>query len=227
MGGDGTEETDMSLIRQTAGSQAPRKLGSRAWIVRDVRYENSAAKFWSSLIDEIIEDMSACDAVSLQALCGGFLTPEILSPEASLQKSLESLDNEDLRDAFHDTLQEMELIGLPAPVKISLASGGREILTRNLPLDCADADLLPFLLVWLLEWAEITEFAWNNEEVHGDFSAADRERRYLYRLRFTLESRHLSEGLFDRKIAVRFGREGSHPQPPTGAASGGEASAHG
>ena len=77
------------------------------------------------------------------------------------------------------------------------------------PLDCADAELLPFLLVWLLEWANVPDAFWNREKVRGDFSAEDRDRRLQYLVAFELRSRHLSEGLYERTLTLSWAREGT------------------
>jgi hypothetical protein len=112
-----------------------------------------------------------------------------------------------LRTAFRDTIAQLELLGPPSPIRVHLSSGGREMGSMDLPLDCADADLLPYLLVWLLEWAAISEYAWNRESVGGEMVATDSRRGYVYAIRFDLQNRHLSEGLFDRQLSVRFRRE--------------------
>ena len=204
------------ILSNGSGNKAAGKAAARGLIIKGLKYENTAAKFWASLVAEAIEDFPEADGLELRAPCGGLLAPELLMPEAALQENIDALDGADLRQAFHDTLAELELIGPPPPIRIALLSAAGELRRMELPLDCADADLFPFLLVWLLEWAEISEFAWNGEDVHGVVAAEDMERRWRYALRFGLQNCHLSEGLYDRTLALRFKREEIRAHPAAG-----------
>jgi hypothetical protein len=201
------------LLSDGPGRKSGGRSSASAWVVKRVRYANSAAKFWAALADEVSDDFPQCDSVRLRSLSGGALTPEMLTPEASLQESLEAMQGEDLDRAFRDALAQLEMIGPPPPVRVSVMSGERVMLDRELPLDVVDADLLPFVLVWLLEWSEISEFAWDSERIGGDFRAEDSARKLAYAVGFTLENRHVSEGLFERKITLRFHREAQPAQP--------------
>jgi len=197
----------MAGIFENRRDKSSRQLGSKGLIIKGLPYRNTASRFWSSLWDEVLEDFVDSDGLVLSALSGGELEPDLLSPEIALQESLETLENEDLDEIFHDTLMELELLGPPATVKATFVRGEEEIESRELPLDCVDAELFPFLLVWLLEWAEISEFAWNNERVFGDFCAEDPRRHLVYKVQFCIENTHISEGLFERKMTMRFTRE--------------------
>jgi hypothetical protein len=204
----------MSRILGNGSENKPtHKAGVKGLVVKGLAYRNSAAKFWASLMDEVMKDFPECDGVALRGLCGGTLTPELLSPETLLQQSLQSIEDTDLSQVFHDTLLELELLGPPPPVEITLLSGGKEVTLKDLPLDWVDADLLPFLLVWLLEWAEISEFLWNRADIKGDVNAEDADRQHLYAMHFVLHNRHLSEGLFERKVELRFKRESAPGRP--------------
>ena len=200
------------ILGDGSGERPVKHFGTAGWIIRKLMYRNTAAKFWSALLDELLEDFPGCDGVRLSALCGGALVPALLNPEAALEETLNNLGDADLKDAFRATLQDLELLGPPAAIAVVLFSGAEEIGTAELPLDCANAELLPFLLVWLLEWAGLSEFAWNRERVLGDIRADDPQRRLVYRIRFDLRNHHLSEGLFDRKALVRFQRLAAGPE---------------
>ena len=176
-------------------------------VVKGVPYANSAAKFWASLANEIANDFPECDGVRMTGVGGGMLAPALLNPERILQANLDSLNEEEMEESFRQALAELELVGPPPLVEITLLSEGREVMRRQMPADCMDAELLPYLLVWLVEWAQISEFLWNADRTSGDFEAEDIEGRYRYQVRFALENRHLSEGLFDRRVTTRFRRE--------------------
>lgn len=203
------------LLSDTSGRKPNARSSSAAWFIKRVRYSNSAAKFWCALADELIDEFPQSDSIRLQSMSGGSLTPEMLTPEASLQENLEAMQGEDLDRAFHDALAQLEMIGPPPPVLASVMSADRSLIDRELPLDVVDADLLPFLLVWLLEWSEISEFAWDNPRISGEFRAEDPSRRLSYAVGYVLENRHVSEGLFERKVTLRFHRETrpAHPGP--------------
>lgn len=182
------------------------RIGAKRFFVRGVPFDNAAAKFWTTLIDELVEIYPACDEVCLEADTGGLLTPILLNPEKTLQSELENLKDSDIRHMFDEIVAALEVVGLPCPVRIALRGGGALLETRDLPIDCVDAEIVPFLLVWLLEWGTLAEFAWNDERVAGEFRAEDRERGLEYDLAFALHARHLSEGLYHRRLDLRFTR---------------------
>ncbi|MBI3986789.1 MAG: hypothetical protein HY343_07715 [Lentisphaerae bacterium] len=188
-------------------SEAPQdeSFGSSAlWIGRE-RHANSAAKFWSSLLDEIVADYPVCDALRMEALTETALSRDLLFPETLLQKDMDVLEHGNFREAMHKAVEELNLYGLPGAVGIRLLSGDREILARELPMDCMDAELFPYMVVWLLEWAGVEPRQWNDETVKGRLAADDRRRQYT--LDFALDSIHVSEGLYRRILSVEFSRE--------------------
>jgi hypothetical protein len=180
----------------------PTTPGVEALFVRGRRYANTAAKFWASLVDEILEDTPACSRAELTALTAGPLSAKFLHPESALQDSLADLLTQDLREVMREMLAELEIVGPPGSVTVRLLDGETELLARPLPLDCVDADIFPCLLVWPLEWAGIARSTWNNEFVNGDFAAEDRRRGLLYQLSFDLRNTHVSEGLYRRCLSV-------------------------
>jgi hypothetical protein len=195
------------ILNSDSGNTSAERLGANRIFVRGLPYDNTAAKFWSALIDEVLGEYPACDEIVLRGSSGGLLSPELLNPEASLQRELDRLKDVDLRKTFDEIVAAMEVLGPPCGVVLSLRVRGVPLASRELPLDCLDAEILPFLLAWLLEWANLAEFAWNGEHVKGEFAAEDRERHLRYRIAFQLANRHLSEGLFDRELDLAFQRQ--------------------
>jgi hypothetical protein len=176
--------------------------GAASIFVNGARYANAAAKFWSSLIDEVSEDFPKCSSIELSASSSGALEHDLLFPQRALEKDLDHLVFADVEAMMKETIAEIEILGPPAPVQIRLLAGQDEIYSGSLPLDCVDAEIFPYLVVWPLSWAEIPDGAWNNESVSGEIEAQDRRRHIVYKMFFILTTTHLSEGLFRRSIAV-------------------------
>ncbi len=195
----------MALLRKKRGKKSTAKPGAKALDINGSRYPNSAAKFWSSLLDEVCSDYPECDTLVLDFLSPIELSRDLLFPERSLQRQMDQCRGElDLEQAMRDAIADYALYGPPGIVRLRLLAGSRVKHSCELPSDCVDADLFPHLLVWLLEWARIPECLWNLPEVQGGFSADDRERSLRYDLDFTLEKTHVSEGLLRRELTVRF-----------------------
>jgi hypothetical protein len=198
----------MSRILHNSGGESPRDaLGAQTLFVRGLPYNNTAAKFWTCLIDEIVTDYPPETGVALSAPTGGLLVPELLSPESLLQRDMDQLAESDVHQAFADAVKALEILGPPCSVRLRLVSASKEIVSQEISLDYLDAEILPFLLAWLLEWAGIPDVLWNQDDVRGDFVADDQERGLRYLVAFELRSRHMSEGLFDREVVVNFRRE--------------------
>lgn len=168
------------------------------------RYGNSAAKFWSSLIDEICEDFPHCSSAELSAPVPGLLNRGHLFPEGALQNDLGRLLTADFEAEMESALAEISLLGPPSSIRVRLLDDEGEVFSGEIPADCADADILPFFVTWLLEWAEVPESAWNDSEVAGCVKAEDIKRAVSYSIPFTLTNRHLSEGLWQRTIVWRM-----------------------
>ncbi len=176
-------------------------------VVHGVRFVNSAAKFWPSLIDELLADYPVCDAIEFTMLTDYVLERDLLFPANALQHELDRRQGrKDFREAIREALSQFDMLGPPGAVHARLLAGSRLIAERDLPLDCVDADIFPCLLVWLLEWTEIPQDRWNDPEVNGAFCGHDRETSYC--LQFSLHSEHLSEGLFRRILTLRYARHG-------------------
>ncbi len=194
------------LSTPTSGfSQAP--LGSAAWTVSGVSYDHAAMKFWSALLDEVIEDFPEADGLSVDGYCDDLLVPDMLDPTGLFTEELELLqDDEEMDETLQEVAQELELIGPPPVVHATVLAKGLQRCSRELPPDVIDAELLPIFLVWPLEWGGLSDFCWNRREVSGCFSARDSARGFDYDVQFTLENRHVREGLFHRTLALLFKR---------------------
>jgi len=180
--------------------------GAESLRIGERLYRNTAAKFWSHLVDEILADFPACDRTVLQAPTDRLLDDEMLDPVKALQRQLERNASVDTRAGLAETLAELAILGEPGPVTISLHAGDTQIATRQLPLDCLNADILPVLAVWLLHWAEVPAFLWNNERVAAQLVAQDAGRHYTYELDAAVGRRELSEGLCMLSVELRFQR---------------------
>lgn len=199
----------MSRILGNSAKESPAGcLGVRAWMVRGFRFANSAAKFWSSLVDELALDYPECDAVEFNLLTDICLDRDLLFPEKSLQRELNQRQSLlDIREALRETLSQLNITGPPGAVHVRMTAGGHEMRACDLPRDCIDADMFPCLLVWLLEWAEVPYCLWNFSQANGNFYARDHERPVRYHISFELAGKHVSEGLCRRTLVLSYIRQ--------------------
>jgi len=192
------------ILKNNGGAVPAGTFGAKKLFVRGLPYDNTAVKFWTCLIDEVLNDYPPETGVVLYGLAGGALVSDLLSPETVLQRDMARLEETDFRKAFEDAMSVLEVLGPPAGVRLRLVGRDGGPAEPEILLDYVDAEVLPFLLVWLLEWANIPDAFWNRERVRGDFAAEDRDRKVLYLVAFELRSRHLSEGLYEREVTVKF-----------------------
>lgn len=190
------------LINSRPDEDIPEGAGVDALVVEGITYRNAAAKFWPSLIDEVLEDYPQCTAIELSAASSGLLRHDHLYPEKVFNEDLEAMMDLDLQQAMTGVVAELKILGPPASVMIRLLQKEEELFCGELPLDCLDAELFPYVISWPLRWAMVPETSWNKEYVSGSFLAQDRTRALLYSVDFNLNSRHLSEGLYHRSFSV-------------------------
>lgn len=175
---------------------------ARALIIGGVRFTNAAARFWASLLGEVAGDYPDCNALVFETLAGTVLTRDLLFPEMALQRELDRLQpTVRIEQALKEALAEFEIFGPPGTVQLRLLADDREIKRCELPLDCVDADIFAYLLVWLMEWAELPASQWNSDRVEGIFPVHDPdlpESRGAAngRLQFEFTRNHISEGLY-------------------------------
>src|SRR3989339_904147 len=128
--------------------------------VNSKRYNNSAAKFWYGLIEEITTDFKDCTEIELLSKASLQLHRGLLRPELNLEHDIEQLLFKNLAAEMENTIAELELLGPPPAVHIRLLSNASEIISRDLSLDIIDSEIFPCLIVWPLEWARIPETCW-------------------------------------------------------------------
>ncbi len=197
------------ILGNNSGTTPGKRSSGLGIVVQGVRFVNSAAKFWPSLIDELLADYPACDAIEFAMLTDLVLERDLLFPANALQRELDRRqERKNFREAIREAMTQFDMLGPPGIVHARLLTGSRVITTLDLPLDCVDADIFPCLLVWLLEWSEIPPSIWNTPQVSGDCCARDREREINYRMHFDLHNEHLSEGLFRRALTLRYAQHG-------------------
>jgi len=196
------------MLRDEVEEEPIIRFGAKSLLIRNEVYDNTAAKFWSSLIDEVLLDFPSCDSFSLAASGAGPLSADLLYPVDALQRDLDMAEEMSLEEAIRRAVEELTMFGPTAPVTISLFSGVTAIKTQQLPRECVDSNAFSFLLVWLMEWSAIPTSGWNNEFLSGKISATDSERKCVYEMNVALHNKHLSEGLFIRSVTMRFRRHG-------------------
>lgn len=198
----------MKSTNDSSPSSSAEKVGAKCIFVNGLPYDNTAAKFWTALMDELLVDHPAVDEVVLEGPTGGLLISDFLTPEAALQRDMDELSRQPRADqqTLEEVIAAMDIVGPPPAVHLTARAGDTVLFARPMATEALDADILPFLVVWLLEWGMLAEWAWNQDEVRGDFMAEDRLRQWVYFIKFTLTNRHLSEGLFQRTLSVRFQR---------------------
>ena len=185
--------------------------GCRGWVVGEVRYHHTAAKFWPTLLDEIAEVFPGGVRMELSADGSGRLGARHLYPERAFQEDLQRLldSGADLAREIHNTFLELDLTGPPPPVRIRIFDGdGEALYGGTLPTDAVDGEIFLVLVAWPLKWSDIPESEWNAERLEGGFRGEDRERGRVYEVRFSLTTRHLSEGLYRRKFSFSFAKGG-------------------
>jgi hypothetical protein len=187
--------------------------GASMLVVRGRRFHNSAAKFWSALIDELMTEYADCRRIALEAANEGRLDPELLFPEVALQHELNffSGNADNINGTWRKALADFELYGPPGSVGLRIYSSSGEAARLILPMDCVDAEIFLYLLAWLLEWGDLPLSAWNDPKVAGAFSAAAASpvRKVKYLFDFTVEHKPLREGLFSWRLDLKFERRSS------------------
>ena len=182
------------------------QFGARALYIGGETYDNTASKFWSSLIDEAMADYPGCDAITLATTGSVALVGDLLFPVNELQRELDKAQHIDLEEAIRQAVEDIALFGRPAAVRATLFVGNDTVRTRELPRECVDAQVFSYLVAWLLQWSDIPEAKWNDEWLSGRIDAGDPVRKLSYRIATAYHNKHLSEGLFSRSLTVRFSR---------------------
>ena len=164
---------------------------------------NTAGRFWVTLLHEIHWSFPGYGGLELRAACSGPLSAAVLDPAASLAREMERLRTQDVKVLLYDTIAQLAIDGPPPPVRARIAADGKPTVSRDIPPDCLDAELFRYVLAWLLKWAGITHHLWDAERLYGGFAAADGARR-VYTVRFDVRNQHVSEGLYQRTVALDY-----------------------
>lgn len=168
--------------------------------IKGTRFDNTAAKFWPGLVDEVFAAFPARPAMELSAPGADDLTRRHLFPELDMQRDMDRMIESG--ETLEDVLAELEITGPPAPVRLRLLRAGEVVFEQALPEDCLDAETFPCLIAWLLEWSGVPESKWNEDRQKGVFRGDDRQRGRSYAISFTILTDHVKEGLLHRTVTL-------------------------
>lgn len=194
------------LLRDNKGGAGPDDYGAKTLHVGGFPYTNTAAKFWTYLLDEVADKYPQRTQVILSAACSGKLAAALLDPEQLLQRDMRSLETDKTQQVLDDAIAVLELLGPPPGMRVRLTAGEEQAVVHDVTLEDIDAELMPFLLAWLLEWARVPDSQWNEKIIRGKFTGEDRGRSCGYSIVFELRNRLLGEELYEREIVVRCER---------------------
>ena len=187
-------------------------IGCSQWGVRGAICDNAAAKFWSSLFDEVLFDYPFRTTITLSVATGGGLSRDDLHPTRGLERDLAALAGKDLRQVYREALTMLEITGPPTSTTVRLTQTGHGHPFLTVMLALPDAEIIPFLFAWLLEWQDLPSDCWNDACVDGEFVADDLRRHRRYEVHCQLTSRHLSEGLYLREATLQAGCSTKSPR---------------
>lgn len=200
----------MSRILKYEPFDAPvQHFGSDVWHIADERCSNSAVKFWSALIDEALCDYPLTTSCLVSASGETVYDRKLLFPELSLRAQDLRPGQGGLGAVLKHALNEISVYGPPAPVSVKLLAGDNILAQSMFPLDCMDAETVPFLVAWLFEWSSVPERDWNQSSFSGAFNAFDLARRFCYEIKWSFSRADLSEGLYNFELHLNFCRKGT------------------
>lgn len=194
------------LLQDNKSGSGSGVYGAKILHVGGFPYENTAAKFWTCLLDEVADKYPQRTQVILSAACSGRLAPLLLDPEQLLQRDMRNLETETTQQVLDDAIAVLELLGPPPGVRLRLTAGEEQAVVHEITLEDIDAELIPFLLAWLLEWARVPDTQWNHKTIRGAFAGEDRARSYGYAVAFELRNTLLGEELYEREVVIRCER---------------------
>jgi len=193
------------LIEPVDKDLADTQFGAPCWATGGVFHSNSATRFWSGLVEELLRRFPAGEQFELIVCPACDLLPDMLFPGRLDVTQWEGIADEELRRQFSRTLAELEVLGEPPVVRLRvLDSTAQCVSDTNLSPECVDADLFPFLLVWLLKWAGIPESDWNNDGLSGKFEAESLPGNRRFHLGFHLATENVAEELERWVLGVQY-----------------------
>lgn len=173
-----------------------------AWAVEGVCDDNTAAKFWPALLDEVDARFPGWHHIELSTLSSGLLDGRLLFPVRDLEEAMASMP-EDIEGEMAEVLNGLEAAGPPPAVRVKIHDATGPAYDGVLPPGSADAEVFLYLLAWLLRWAGIPETLWQQPELEGRFSASDRCSRRRYELSLSVRQLPAHEGLVRREVLLR------------------------
>ena len=108
----------------------------------------------------------------------------------------------DMDEVMKDIVAELELLGPPVAVHARLFKGKEHIFSQDLPLDSVDSETFSYLVAWQLQWSRIPPDKWNEPSLSGSIRGEDSQRGLIYQMTFSLTTKHMSEGLYNRSLSV-------------------------
>ncbi len=165
------------------------------WLVGARWYANSAAKFWSGVVDELAHGYAEADRIEMEACIPGPLTHDLLDPRASLQRMVDSYDGRDLSGALRKAARDLELLGPPGSVTYRIVDREEAVIEESV-IPHVDAEVFAHLVVWLPEWAGIPPDTWNNRDVAATIRVRRPEHFRNQAIAFLLNHTPLHEGLY-------------------------------
>ena len=178
-----------------------KKKENRGLIVAGKTYVNSAAKFWLWFLRESRTEFSGAVAFEMSAPGTGVLDRRILFPEETLAAEWERLDAAAARQEYVATVQELDLLGPPAGVRLRVM--GEVGVLANRAVEAIDAETFPYLVGWLLEWGTLEAMLWSQAFVSGGFEAESVDGGECLEIAFDLVTAELGEGMVMRTITIR------------------------
>ncbi len=116
------------MLKNSDKKHAVAHFGAKVLSVRGRQFNNSAAKFWSALVDELITEYAGCHSVALETVNEGRLDPELLFPEVGLERELNFISNnaDNINEVWRKALADFELYGPPGSVGMRIYSHSGE-----------------------------------------------------------------------------------------------------
>jgi hypothetical protein len=133
------------LLGEDNGEETSEVFGVKSLCIRGEVYANTAAKFWSGLVDEVIHDFPDCDSLTLAAAGASPLSRTLLYPEDSVERDWNNLAQCSLEDIIREAVAELEMFGPTTGVTLALFSGDNELLRQQLPTECVDSASFVYL----------------------------------------------------------------------------------
>jgi hypothetical protein len=181
-------------------------LGAPKLKIQNEIFTNTAAKFWSLLLEEAHFCWPDSDYVVLTSLVNGKLSERLLYPEMQLNEELQKQQSsfESYQQKINGVLAELELGGAPDSVKLQVWGSSRQFADIELPLSEIDAEIFTCLLAWLLKWGSVPADKWINSRLLCHLKAKDPVRKLLYYLEVLVIQQDIIEGLVKTKAVIYY-----------------------